>query len=106
VAVDHHLLDRVVGEQLLERSEPDRIAQDEVDDLPAPRAREHRGGLVDELADARPQIGRCVPGRRLRAAPLDQPQAQLGGQEAGMVVGGGDVWIRRRVGLSLPSTGR
>ena len=58
VAVDHHLLDLGIGEQLLERAEADRVAQDQLGDLLAPRRREHRGRLVDELAHGRLELGR------------------------------------------------
>jgi hypothetical protein len=86
VAVDHHLLDRVVFEQPLERAEADRVAQDQVGDLLAPRSRQDRGGLVDQLAD---RIGR-VRGAIGTVAAIDQTQPQLGRELARLIVSGGD----------------
>ena len=83
-----------VGEQLLERAEADRVAEDQVGDLQPPRRREDRGGLVDELADARLEIARRGATRGLGAAALDQLQAQLGGEDAGVLISAGDVDTR------------
>ena len=88
VSVHHQLLDLSVGKQLLERAEADRVAQDQVDDPLAPGAREHAGSVVDEIAHGGLEPD---PLRRLGAAALHEPQPQLGGEHAGMVVGRGDV---------------
>ena len=74
-----------------------------LDDLLAPGVREHRGRLVDELAHRRLEVARRPAGGGLGAAALDQPQPQLGGERTGVVVGGGDAWLRRRRPRSLPA---
>jgi hypothetical protein len=75
VAVDHHLLDLVVGEQLLERPEPDRVAQDQVDDLLAPGRRQRCCRFGDERADGGFELPRRLAGGGLGTAAVDQPQA-------------------------------
>ena len=82
-AVDHHLLDPLVGEQRLERPEPDRVADDQRRDLLAAPARERRRELVDE----RPHLARQV-----RAGPVAGPPAL---EQAGAKVG------REAVGVSI-----
>jgi hypothetical protein len=103
VAVDHHLLDLVVGEQLLERPESDRVAQDQVGDLLAPGRRQRRRVLVDERANAGLELDRPLARGGLGAAALDQPQAELAGEGAGVVVGGGDTPLRPPAGPILPA---
>ena len=50
------------------------------------------GGLVDERPDGGLELGASADSRgRLGATPIDEPQAQLGGDRPGVVLGGGDV---------------
>ena len=86
MAVDHHLLDRGVGEQLLERPEPDRVAQDQLAKLAPALVGEDRRLVVDQLAQPRSaRSPRARSGGRLGAAALDEPPPQLGGQRLGVV---------------------
>ena len=48
VPIHHHLLDRGIGEQLLERPEADRLAEDQLDQAVAGRWSEDRRVLIDE----------------------------------------------------------
>ena len=80
----------VVGEQLLERPQPDRVAEDQLGDLLAAAGREHGRGLVDELADGVLEPGGGRAGHGVGPPAVDQPQAQLGGEVAGVVIDGGD----------------
>jgi hypothetical protein len=87
VAVDHQLLDLGVGEQLLERAEPDGVAQDQLADLLPARLGEDRRRLVDQLAHRRLEVDRRrVPCRSLGAPTLDQAHPQLGRDYACVVV--------------------
>jgi len=80
VAVHHHLLDRRVGEQFLQRSEADGLAQDQLAEA-CPRGRlEDRGVAVDELADRFGQRVEPLSRGGLRAPALDQATAELTGQ--------------------------
>ena len=91
VAVDHHLLDLGIREQLLQRAEPDGVAKDQIDDLLAPSPREDRGRVVDELAHRRLELARRLTGARRGTAPLDEPQPQVGGENACVIVRRGDI---------------
>jgi hypothetical protein len=104
VPVDHHLLDLVVGEERLERPEPDGVAKDQADDLVAPRLGQDRGGLVDQLANGVRQ-GRTVgAGRGLRPSALDQPQPQLCRERTCVFIVAGDASQEaRRDDISPPS---
>jgi hypothetical protein len=88
VAVDHHLLNIVVGEQLLERPEPDRVTKDQLGYLLTTRSREDASGLVDDLAN-RGLERNSVDGSA--AATIHQPQAQVRGDDASMIVGRIDI---------------
>jgi hypothetical protein len=90
MAIDHHLLDLLVGEEFLEGPEPDRVAEDEADDLVAARLREDRGGTVDQLADGIRQWRGLGTGRGLGPSALDQPQPQLGGERTCVFIVAGD----------------
>ncbi len=102
MAVHHHLLDLVVGEQLLERAEADGVAEDQLGDLPAALGREDPRRLLDQGADRRLEPRRRLAGERLGVAALDQAQPKLGGERAGVVLCGGDALRRRERRRSLP----
>ena len=91
MAVDHHLLDLGIREQLLQRAEPDGVAKDQIDDLLAPSPREDRGRVVDELAHRRLELARRLTGARRGTAPVDEPQPQVGGKNACVIVRRGDI---------------
>ena len=69
----HHLLDRGIAEQRLERAEAERALGDPARELGARRFVEHRGLAVDERADPPRQVLAAVGVRQ-------QAVAQLGGQ--------------------------
>ena len=80
--VDQHVLDGGVGEQLLQRAEPDGVAQDQLAELAAKLRREHGRLGGDQLA--RPPSARSpaggLPGGRVGPPPLAEARAQLGRQ--------------------------
>ena len=76
-AVDHHLLDPRVGEQVLERAEADGVADDPRRERLAIRLAEQRRLLGDQAATSVARSALAgLAGRRGRAAALDQPGAQ------------------------------
>jgi hypothetical protein len=81
VAVHHHLLHLRVGEQLLERTEPDGLAEDQLTETLAGRGLEDRGVFVHQLANGlRQRAQPSATGGGLRPAPLQQAPPQHGRQ--------------------------
>ena len=84
--VDHHLLDRRVGEQLLERPKADRVAQDQLPDLLAPAPPRATAACSSTssatAASSSSPLGR--PGGGLGAPALQQAAAKVGGQRLGV----------------------
>ena len=74
-AVDHHLVDRGVGEQRLQRPEPERALGDPRGELVARALVEHAGLAVDERPDPLGPRRRRPP--RLRQQPLAQRAGEL-----------------------------
>jgi hypothetical protein len=82
VAIHHHLLDRGVGEQLLERAEADRLTQDQLAEPSTGSGLEDRRVRVDQLTDRRRQRHRIgLPRGGLGATAFDQPTTQLGSEQ-------------------------
>ena len=78
-AVDHHLLDRGIGEQVLERSEADGVAEDPGDHRVAVGVAEQGRLPVDQCAHLELEALRGAGAARgLRPPSLDQPRAQRG----------------------------
>jgi hypothetical protein len=77
VPVHHHLLYRRIREKLLQRTEADRLAKDQLTEA-RPRGRlEDCRVLLDELADGLGQGSQRAARRRLGAAALNQPSPEL-----------------------------
>lgn len=86
--VDQHVLDLGVGEQLLERPEPDRITEDQLRQLGATLGGQDRRLALDQLSHRRLQTRRQRPaGGGLGAAQLSQPPPKLGGERLGVCGG-------------------
>src|SRR3954454_8620131 len=81
VAVDHHLFHGGIRQQFLERTEADRLAEDQLA-KPVPRRQlEDRRVLVDELPDRlRERIQCSAAGGGLRAPSFDQAAPELPGK--------------------------
>ena len=89
MAVDHHLLDLGIDEELLERTEAGRLAHDQVGDQFATCRGEHRRLLGDQLRNGVGELAAVTAaGGRVRAPALGQPAAQLGGERLGVVIDG------------------
>ena len=102
-AVDHHLVDRGVREQLLERAEADRVAQDQLADPGAARLREHRGVIVDQLRHRALEVVAARPPRgRLGPAALDQAPPQIGGERLGVAIGRSHATVNPAAGRGRP----
>ena len=86
--VHHHLLDRGIRQQLLERAEAHRVAKDQLTHLGTPGIREHRGVVVHQLG--RPPARdrrRGAAGHRVGPAALHQTPPQVRGERLGMAIG-------------------
>ena len=73
-AGDHHLLDRRVGQQRLERPETEGPLRDPIRELGAGRPVEHSRLALDQLADAAGQVVARISRTR------EQAIAQVGGE--------------------------
>ena len=101
--VDHHLLDRRVGQQLLQRPEADRVAQDQLADLLAPASESAAAWSSTSSATAASRLlAARAPCGRLGAPALEQAAAKVRGQRLGVAFGDAHDRVNPRAPATRP----